>query len=94
MERVSLAYDISGRSLSKGDTVSTVTGALTGRISDIAMEEETTFVCLRPVHQPYGRGVWHAADRVVYVASNTRQRSKSATARSEDRPTHRRPREP
>jgi hypothetical protein len=74
MERMELAYDLSGRSLSKGDTVRTLNGSMTGRISDIAIEEETLFVCLRPVFQPYGRGVWYAADRVIYVASNQRNR--------------------
>ena len=68
------AEDVSGRALNKGDTVSTLNGDMTGRISDIAAEDGTIFVRLRPVHQPYGRGVWHAADRVQYVASGQRRR--------------------
>jgi hypothetical protein len=76
MRKVSEAWDMSGRALTKGDTVSTANGALTGRVSDLAEEEGAFFVCVRPIYQPYGRGVWHAADRVIYVASGQRNRKK------------------
>jgi len=74
MEKVATVQDVSGRELCKGDTVSTLNGALTGRISDLAADEGTEFVRIRPMHQPYGRGDWHAADRVMYVASARRRR--------------------
>jgi len=39
--------------------------------------DKTIFVCVRPVFQPYGRGTWHAADRVTFVAANQRRRKSS-----------------
>ena len=74
MQKTDMAYDYSGRALAKGDTVSTLSGDMTGRISDLASEDDTCFVRLRPVHQPYGRGTWYAADRLVYLASSQRRR--------------------
>jgi len=69
MHETALAYDFSGRELCKGDVVSTLSGSVTGRISQIALDDETVFVRVRPMHQSYGRGMWHAADRVVHVSS-------------------------
>lgn len=73
MEKVETTLDVSGRELNKGDTVSTLNGAMTARISDIALEGDAAFVRLRPVFQPYGPGIWHAADRVVYVAAGKKK---------------------
>jgi hypothetical protein len=73
MRPIDAAEDVSGQALSKGDTVVTVSGDLTGRIYDLAAEDETRFVRIRPLHMPYGKGVWYAADRLVRVASARRQ---------------------
>jgi len=58
------AYDIDGLELKRGDTVTTLTGDLTGKISDIAADDGAYFVCLKPVHRATASGEWHAADRV------------------------------
>lgn len=69
MRKQTKARDMEGRELQRGDTVATVTGNLTAKVTDIAIETDNTmFVCLRPVHQPFSKGIWHAADRVQRVA--------------------------
>lgn len=68
MSKIAHASDCSGRKLTKGDTVTDLAGQITGRICDIANEDGTLFVRLRPLHQPYTNGVWHAADRVLWLA--------------------------
>ena len=77
MRKLDNAVDYSGRQLSRGDTVSTLNGYLTARICDIAADDGAAFVRLRPAHQPYSRGTWHAADRVVWVATGTRRPRRS-----------------
>ncbi|MFA9477264.1 hypothetical protein ACERK3_03035 [Phycisphaerales bacterium AB-hyl4] len=74
MRKIQNTQDYSGRTLSRGETVSTLNGYLTARICDIAADDGATFVRLRPLHQPYGPGTWHAADRVVWVAAASRRR--------------------
>lgn len=59
---------MSGRELNKGDTVATLSGGVTGRVCEMAVEHGEPFVLLRPAHQPYGPGVWHPADQVNRVA--------------------------
>ncbi len=77
MRKLEHAVDYSGRKLSRGDTVTTLNGYLTARICDIAADDGAAFVRLRPAHQPYGRGTWHAADRVVWVAAGNRRPRRS-----------------
>ncbi|MEO1235714.1 MAG: hypothetical protein AAFX76_02880 [Planctomycetota bacterium] len=60
--------DISGTLLETGDTVVTVNGQTTGRVAEIKVEDDMGFICLRPVHQAFGPGVWYAADQVFWVA--------------------------
>ncbi len=73
MRKVAKANDVDGRMIRKGDTVATLTGNLTAKVCDIAMEtDQTYFVCLRAVHHPFSRGVWHAADQVLRVAGAKR----------------------
>ncbi len=68
-QKVRKAIDIDGRELSRGDTVATVNGNVTAKVTDIACEfDDTLFVCLRPVHRPFGKGIWHAADQVQRIA--------------------------
>ena len=78
MRKVKSASDMTGRKLNKGDTVMDVNGQITGRICDIADDEGTFFVRLRPVHQPYAHGVWYAADRVLWLAQGRRRRPAKA----------------
>jgi uncharacterized Zn ribbon protein len=65
VKRGAMALDVNGQEIGKGDTVTTISGDLTGKVYDVRMELGTSFVRLRPVHQPYTPGIWHAADRVV-----------------------------
>lgn len=80
MKKIETAQDASGRKMVKGDTVNDLSGQFTGRICDLAQEDGTTFVRLRPAHQPYGQGVWYAADRVIWRSAG-RQRTRSAPAK-------------
>ena len=70
MAKVDTTYDIDGRELGRGDTVLTISNQETARVCDMAMEFDTGFVCLRPLHRPYGKGVWHAADRTQLVSKS------------------------
>lgn len=69
MRKTTKAHDVSGRAIAVGDTVATVTGDLTGRVSAICEENKTEFVCVRPLYRLQGRGEWHAADRLVRLAA-------------------------
>ena len=81
MEKITIAIDMEGRKMMKGDTVTTVAGDLTARIADLAREGEEEFVRLRPLHQPYGPGVWHAANRVIWVAAGKQRKKQQKEAR-------------
>lgn len=73
IRKVSKAFDFDGRELRRGDTVATLSGNVTAKITDIAVEaDHTYFVCLRPIHRPFGKGVWHAADQVQRIATARR----------------------
>jgi hypothetical protein len=69
MRKVKKATDVDGREVQKGDTVATLTGNMTAKVYDIAVESDTAFLCLRPLHHPFSRGVWHAADHVQRIAT-------------------------
>jgi len=62
--------------MEKGDTVVTLNGQMSGRITDLAKDEDAEFVELRPMHQPYGPGVWHAADHVMWMAAGKQRKAK------------------
>lgn len=64
--------DVDGRSIHKGDTVATLSGNFTGKVCDLNFDGEMGFVRLRAVHQPFTRGVWHAADRVQLISVSKR----------------------
>jgi hypothetical protein len=68
MLKIDDAPDLNGRSLLRGDTVTTVGGGTTGKIKDIVSEEGALFVEVRPIYQSAGKGVWHAADRVLWLS--------------------------
>ncbi|GAB4108055.1 MAG: hypothetical protein Kow00105_13840 [Phycisphaeraceae bacterium] len=78
MRQVNEATDLNGRPLERGDTVTTICGGTTGRIKDIVTEDGTRFIEIRPLHRSTGKGVWHAADRVLWLSSAGRKTSKPA----------------
>ncbi len=87
MNKIEIAIDINGRDMRKGDTVTTIGSMTSARIADLAEEGEEQFVSLRPVHQPYGKGVWHSADRVQWVAAGKKTKKlmkDRAEARAEE----------
>lgn len=69
MELTSRVMDVGGRVVKKGDTVATINDNLTAKVCDVRVDGETGFVRLRLAHQPYSRGVWHAADHVQLIFS-------------------------
>ena len=68
MRKVKTVRDCDGRKVGKGDTVATLTGNLTAKVCDLASDSDQGFVCLRPVHHPFSKGVWHASDHVQRIA--------------------------
>lgn len=71
-------YDVDGRDVKVGDTVATISGGITAKVCAVMLEGEAGFVRLRALHQPFSRGVWHAADRVQRL---TRARKPAAKDR-------------
>ena len=63
------AQDHAGHVLRKGDTVATLSDNLTGKVCELAGEDGEQFVRVRPVFQSYGKGVWHAAGHVRWLAT-------------------------
>ena len=82
MRKVKRAKDCDGRDILKGDTVATLTGNLTAKVCDLAAESDIEFVCLRPIHHPFSKGVWHAADHVqrIAVGKNHAEAQQAASA--------------
>lgn len=70
MRQTDDATDLNGRSLQRGDTVTTVGGGTTGKIKDIINDDGALFIEVRPLHRASGKGVWHAADRVLWLSSS------------------------
>mgnify|MGYP006295128519 CR=1 FL=1 len=74
---------VNGLELHKGDTVSPLSDNMSGRISDIRSEGDMGFICVRPTHKPYSKGVWYAADRVQRLQlAKPRKRRKDDSDRS------------
>ncbi len=67
MQKVKECIDVNGDSIQKGDTVVTLAGHLTARVADLAVDAEVEFVCLRAMHMPFSKGIWHAADQVQRI---------------------------
>lgn len=90
MRQIDDATDLNGRPLQCGDTVTTVGGGTTGKIKNIMNDDGASFIEVRPLHRASGKGVWHAADRVLWLSSagvkaakpeaDTRKAGKSADA--------------
>lgn len=70
MRQIDDATDLNGRALQRGDTVTTVGGSTTGKIKDIVSDDGALFIEVRPLHRASGKGVWHAADRVLWLSSS------------------------
>jgi hypothetical protein len=79
MLKVDQAPDLTGRDLLRGDTVTTVGGGITGKVKDIANDDGALFVEVRPLYRASGKGVWHAADRLLWL-------SRPAPAKPKDTP--------
>ncbi len=71
MLKIDDAPDLNGRALQRGDTVTTVGGSTTGKIKDIVSDDGALFVEIRPMHRASGKGVWHAADRLLWLSGTT-----------------------
>lgn len=69
MRQIDDATDLNGRALQRGDTVTTVGGGTTGKIKNIVSDDGALFIEVRPLHRASGKGVWHAADRVLWLSS-------------------------
>ena len=67
MRKLGKTIDFNGQRVQKGDTVATLSGDMTAKVYDIAEDLGADFVRLRPVHQPYRSGIWHAADQVLRI---------------------------
>ena len=69
MRQIDDAPDLNGRSMQRGDTVTTVGGGTTGKIKDIVSDDGAMFVEVRPLHRSVGKGIWHAADRLLWLSA-------------------------
>jgi hypothetical protein len=68
MLKIDDAPDLNGRSLLRGDTVTTIGGGTTGKIKDIVDDDGALFVEVRPMYQAAGKGIWHASDRLLWLS--------------------------
>ena len=73
MRKIKKTNDVSGREMQVGDTVTTLSGDMTGKVCDICQEAEVAFVRVRPLHQSYGKGTWHAADQTMWLSASRRK---------------------
>jgi hypothetical protein len=80
MRKSECTNDYQGRELVKGDTVAVLSDNSSARVADIATDGDQAFVRLRPLHQPYSKGVWHAADQVVWLSGSKKSKKPEATA--------------
>lgn len=76
MRQIDDATDLNGRSLQRGDTVTTVGGGTTGKIKNIINDDGALFIEVRPLYRACGKGIWHAADRVLWLSSTGNKASK------------------
>ena len=63
------ALDVNGHVISKGDVVAPLNGDFRGRVSDVKSEDGEGFVCIRPSHRPYSKGIWYASEHVQRLAA-------------------------
>jgi hypothetical protein len=63
-----MVTDVNGLELGKGDMVAPLTGDFKGRVCALKLEDGAGFVCIRPSHRPYSKGIWYSADHVQRLA--------------------------
>lgn len=80
MTKVEEAVDYSGRKVEKGDTVILMSDNSSAKVADLAKDGDQFFLRLRPLHQPYGRGVWLPSDHVVFQSPNRKNKNKGNNA--------------
>lgn len=71
------AIDVNGLEVKRGDVVAPINGDFKGRVCDVRSEDGLAFICIRPAHRPYSRGVWYPCEHVQRLAAG-RIRSKPA----------------
>lgn len=76
MTQIPETPDLNGRAMQRGDTVTSIGGDTTGKIKDIVRDDDAVFVEVRPLHRSTGKGVWHAADRLLWLAAGRSKASK------------------
>lgn len=81
MRKLNSAKDFNERSMHRGDIVTVLSDRTAAKICDIARDDEATFVRICPLHQAYGKGIWHAADQVVWVSAARRPPKQSTMAK-------------
>jgi hypothetical protein len=67
MKKVASLLDANGKDITRGDLVTTLTDHVTSKIVELASDLDTGFVRLKPVSYSVGKGVWHAADHVLFL---------------------------
>ncbi|HAI10966.1 MAG TPA: hypothetical protein DCM28_04635 [Phycisphaerales bacterium] len=71
MKTVTTLNDANGKSLKRGDMVTTLTDQVTSKIVELASDMDTGFVRLKPVSYSVGKGVWHASEHVLFLRSGS-----------------------
>lgn len=79
LKKLDQALDYSGRKVEKGDTVVLLSDNSSAKVADLARDGDQCFLRLRPLHQPYGKGVWHPADQVVFQTASRKVRAKDSS---------------
>ena len=86
MRKINKTNDVSGREIQAGDTVTTLSGDMTGKVCDICSEAEVAFVRVRPLHQSYGKGMWHAADQTMWLSAARRKNTDASKSPNTSKP--------
>jgi hypothetical protein len=74
-EKIEVARDADGNEIMKGDTVATLGDNTAARVADLCIDDDMDleYVRLKPLHQAYGKGLWHSADRVIRLSATKRK---------------------
>ncbi len=64
-----MVVDVNGQEIAKGDVVAPLNGDFRGRVSDVKSEDGEGFVCIRPAHRPYSKGIWYASEHVQWLSA-------------------------
>lgn len=71
MKQVTTLHDANGTDIKRGDLVTTLNDHITSKIVDLSSDLDTGFVRLKPVSYSVGKGVWHAAEHVLFLRSGS-----------------------